>query len=744
MIAALQYRKRRGLTAMMAMIFLAMASTLALGMYAASTTTTASARNIIEGERARGAAESGLRWITWRFQRMPRPKTTAGNITVSVATTLWPQIRASVTNDLNTLLTPGERGATWDGVTFASRPIAVDETGVTNPNGARFVLEMRQHPLYAGDPLDARFIRVTSTGMYRGSQRVMSMDYQIDKKIKFAIVGKVPIQLGRNTIVEGPIGMATPNKYPPIYALSDFRHLNAALANKIDSFNDFLQQHHKGYDNRVNVHDPDEYAKATAAGYADVNKDSYIDEYDLFVDHFDNNRDGSITSSEFTNPSTGQMYDADLFKAIDGLGPPLYAGQALRQGYRDGVIDNRDSYSKIRGQISLATSAGAWTTNLAPSGKTIQDMLQGPITPGDGNELPVKFAVPMAEMVDLSPSNFDTSGFRARTGPEAGATTTGFGAKVTIENKVLSPADAQVIQVTSKGSTPFNVGDVVLKSQFDAANAALAASKRAAGTNITPPAAVERTPFGSTTYQATYQRPTFRNMHFRNARIPKGLNALFDNCTFEGTTFVEMTTNVTTSGGTTTTSASDGMNWSKRMKSGSFSADTALNTANSKGFDDGNNLRFNNCTIKGPVASDVPTAYTHFSNSMEFTGATLFDNQADQSATIVCPQTNIEMGSFTDPGKAPSRLVGVVVAGNIDIRGSSVVDGSIIVTGDGAGNTTQGWFGPSDAATEPTGAMPEGGWGRLSIVYNRYRPLPDGINIPIDIVPDINTYSEGR
>jgi hypothetical protein len=169
-----------------------------------------------------------------------------------------------------------------------------------------------------------------------------------------------------------------------------------------------------------------------------------------------------------------------------------------------------------------------------------------------------------------------------------------------------------------------------------------------------------------------------------------------------------------------------------------------LTTTNSYGYDRGNNLRFNNCQINGPVASDVPTAYSHFTNSIEFTGATKFDNVADQTATIVCPQTNFEMGSFTAPGSAPSTLTGVVVAGNLDIRGTSVVDGSMIITGDGAGNTTQGWFGARDDQTDPTTPMPEGGYGRLSIRYNPNRALPDGINIAIDILPDNNTYSEGQ
>jgi hypothetical protein len=161
-----------------------------------------------------------------------------------------------------------------------------------------------------------------------------------------------------------------------------------------------------------------------------------------------------------------------------------------------------------------------------------------------------------------------------------------------------------------------------------------------------------------------------------------------------------------------------------------------------QGSKNGNNLRFHNCTFKGPVAGNYSTAYTHFANSWEFTGATLFDNQVDQTVTILSPQVNIEMGSFTNPEAAPSTLIGVVVAGNIDIRGTSIVDGSIIVTGDGAGNTTLGYFGASDSDTNPS-ALPEGGYGRLSIRYNPNRALPDGINVAIDITPDPTTYSEG-
>ena len=86
----------------------------------------------------------------------------------------------------------------------------------------------------------------------------------------------------------------------------------------------------------------------------------------------------------------------------------------------------------------------------------------------------------------------------------------------------------------------------------------------------------EKTPFGSTSYQATYRRPVFKNMTFSNCLIQKGMNALFDNCTFEGVTFVDMTTNITNSGGSTTTNKDDGMTWSKTDDRSGSSATTSV------------------------------------------------------------------------------------------------------------------------------------------------------------------------
>jgi hypothetical protein len=677
-------------------------------MISLSTLNAQSAGNLADVERARSIAEAGLRWQAFRFKNMSRPRTLAGTIDQEVASTLWPAIKTSIASDYANMTLAAERTAPSDlGSSIVGPEIALDAA-----RGERFQITVTQ------DPNDARNLIVTSVGRYGNAVRRVQMTFTIDKRVKFAIVGKVPIQIGRNTIVEGNVAMAVPNKFPPILMLSDFMHFDPSLATQLAAWNSHLQsttnlsganvKNHQGYDNRVSVNNPIEYQLATNAGYEDYNGDAYIDEYDLFLKKYDSNGDKALSQSEFTNPSTGQLYDANLFAAMDSTGAPLFDGDVTRVGYRDGVIDNSDGYAKVRGTLTVAATEATWAANLATQNLEINDMIQGTVATTSPTDVAVKFGATSADLFDLDPSNFEAcaDGFRGRAGTNAGAASR---SGAVIANTVLSRSDANASAVQ------------------------------------------ERTPFGSTSWQATYQRPVFRNMTFRNVVIPRGLNALFDNCTFEGVTFVETERNITRAGGSVTTSSGDGMSWAQRRISGSsFSTNTVLlgngqSTSSGQtlthGSVNGNNLRFNDCTFRGPLAGNYATAYTHFANSWEFTGATRFDNQVDQTATIVSPQVNIEMGSFTDPAQAPSTLVGVVVAGNIDIRGYSNVDGSIIITGDGAGNTTLAYFGASDSSTN-AGAMPEGGYGKLNIRYNPHRTLPDGINIPIDILPNISSYTE--
>ncbi len=494
-------------------------------------------------------------------------------------------------------------------------------------------------------------------------------------------------------------------------------------------------------------------------GWIDTNSDGFIDEWDLFIKEFDSDGNNAVSRSEFTKPD-GTLYDPDLFAAIDTLGMPLYNGDVIRQGLTvdgsgrvigDGVLDRYDNYAKVRGTLDIAATEQSWKSNLASGGKTIYDMLSGPIVTDSVLSQPVNFGVDQNQLIDLSPENFEScsDGFKSKSGIDAG-------------NPQIAPGYIK--------------------------NTNLSASYANGGTML------EESPKGSRNFQAIYNRPVYKNMTFENVRIPKGLNPLFVNCRFKGVTFVENEENIVKSNGSTTTSATDGKSWATRstvntstidtsgsfkdlngdgewdqVKAGSMSGYVNLVTVNgvkqlpptadaygtasgnkkTLGSTKGNNVRFDGCTFEGPVAGDYATAYTHFANSWEFTGATSFQNEwidpnsGMTTATIIAPQTNIEMGSFTDPSAAPSTLEGVVVAGNIDIRGTSVVDGCIIVTGDGAGNTTLAYFGASDSDTD-AGANPEGGYGRLNIRYNPYRALPDGIDIAVVITPVFESYREVR
>src|SRR4051812_2193933 len=635
-------RGRRGVTALIAMLFLMLITTLTLAMFHVAAGNVQTSANFSDLTKAQEAAESGLRWTSYRFSLMARPREMAGTITPSIASSIWnkpdgfrDRLAANIALTRDLANAPVGVVAGGDTVTITT-PIPTDIQGAT------FTATVRQ--LGPGDGTDARFLRVVSTGRYRKATRSVSMDFEIEKRAKFAVIGKVPIQLGRNTLVEGPIGMSTAGKYPPILILSDFTHFDSTLKTRVESFEAYLKgsgsfdgksvKNHTGFDNRISVNNKVEYSLASAAGYRDVNGDSYIDEYDLFVARFDTNRDGAISKAEFTNPSTGKLYEENLFAAMDSASPPQFNedkngngfldfgedangngvldADPVRQGYKDGIIDNKDGYSKINGQVLLATTANAWQSNAGSSGKTINDYMLGGIAPAETGMQTVKFGANGNDLLDLDPANFEDASnqFKAKTGIAAGPTVRAVGR---IENAILATADTAYsipyVTVTNAGGTTMLVGELYAKTTFDAANAAAVAAKKTAATGTAGGGTKdEHAPYGSTSWQATYRRPVFYGIVFKNVQIPKGINGLFYNCTFTGVTFVETERNITNSSGSVSTSPSDGSAFAQKMVSGSFSNTTALTAANSYGFQKGNNLRFHNSTFEGPIAANYATA----------------------------------------------------------------------------------------------------------------------------------------
>src|SRR6185503_16479836 len=95
--------RRRGATVILAMMFLEFLSTLGLVMYSTASLNVRGAANLWENEKARATAESGLRWITWRFAKLTNLRTLKGNIDGATAIAMWPDIKNAIATDLANL-----------------------------------------------------------------------------------------------------------------------------------------------------------------------------------------------------------------------------------------------------------------------------------------------------------------------------------------------------------------------------------------------------------------------------------------------------------------------------------------------------------------------------------------------------------------------------------------------------------------------------------------------------------------
>ncbi len=232
-----------------------------------------------------------------------------------------------------------------------------------------------------------------------------------------------------------------------------------------------------------------------------------------------------------------------------------------------------------------------------------------------------------------------------------------------------------------------------------------------------------------------------------------------------------------------------------------------------------NNIRMHDCLVIGSIVSDTPQHFTHIRNKVQFTGSTRFmtEHPTEQEwnpepedidqiirSSMMLPNFSVDVGTFNSPADQDVELKGAVIAGVLDIRGNTEVDGSLILTykpthgegplvdlfgtpiGNPAGfNASIGYFGPEDGDFEsldpddlvevngqkivgwdlngdgfadlgpdetPTpqqlanGAapIPFNGYGRVRIRFNPEMALPDGIMLPMKVRPVASSYREGK
>lgn len=629
------------------------------------------------------------------------------------------------------------------------KPIAIDNSGESY---FRLKFELISN--------DTRIL-ISSVGESEGVTRTISMEFELDKRVNYALVAMSRVMLGRNVIVEGPIGTRygiingelNSNFGIPLVMRSDFSGLDpTVLDGEISTFAGLVLAYDVDGDNRLRPYHPTE-GIGVGGSIIDYDGDQYVTEMDLFLSRYDSNGDVGVVydaaqAAAAGFPGLSDEFTDDLQLAIlidhsrsdrNNDGVLDYKDREL--GWDDGIIDLRDHYAKVDGNLGFAVNVADWE---AATGLPWQADVAGPISPDYGDSAS-QFQLAEDKLAELTTSMF------------AGAQTW--------------------FETQSQTGMAFG----------DASGGQVASNLHSGGTFISADQnSWEGVPWEADGEYDWYQRPIYRDMTFNNVRIPTGTNALFENCMFIGVTWVETTQDVSDPNWNYAGAMEpDGIGGYETQFDG-LTAESGGNTY-SNTREESNNVRFHDCTFLGSIAGDVPSEFTHWRNKIQVTGESRFfldpndPDLAEQSdavllqvvlnsidpadleqlsrSSVLMPGWSVEIGAFQNNESVGVKLTGTIVSGLLDLRGVVDVHGAILSTyrpaeGEGplyyggepdAFNTTIGYFGPEDGDGEGVdeSMKPFAGYGRVSLRANPDAPMPDGVPWPISIVPDGTSYKEG-
>ncbi|MGD9688963.1 MAG: hypothetical protein AB7K52_01590 [Phycisphaerales bacterium] len=720
--------------------------------------------------------------------------------------------------------------------------------------------------------------------------RVLQQDFRIVKRHEHAILSPSRVLIGKNVAIVGNVGerydQTDEENGDPAVIRSDFLGLNVTLDQKLVAFYENVQDYDVDGDGRLRVGhrtEGDGIPPATTDydgdgvpdnAYADVTGDGYVDDFDIFINHYDANHDGKVALSDslrlgttFQGLAPEFTVDNDLALQIDGglpdrnrnqvygfidtnvngrwdVGEQIVDYDATRGtypdrvlGWRDGVIDRKDQYAKVRGQLAFRVTRAQWEND---RGHDYQSVITGAIRP-DAGQSPVRFGVSDNELPALAAGDFSSE----MSGLTALADGLTFDQQVAAQLGIAAAQLPTYVEASTDTSAP----------RYWRADLDNGYVRAQTGRDLW-----EKMPFNSPSYTDWYVRPRYENMVFMNVQIPRGNNGLFINCTFVGATYVRTYGDNTHQNwslyGQMNWNASNGrpeFNTAPLDKSDFLRYTSGLiqdGPANYADFPnppviDGvtrvgaarntklysNNIRFHDCLFVGSIVSETPSAYTQVRNKIQFTGGTRFAERHPTSpddpdlnppeedltelakSSMMLPQYSVDIGSFnspTDTYEGPSAptaqnvsLTGTVIAGVLDARGTTSIDGTLLLTfnpiagqgplqvnGIAVGNPANynaslGYFGPLDGENEsidpqslpfingvrtagwdldgdgladitppnmPTQAqldagataVPFYGYGRITLKINPDRPMPNGIMLPLRAIAVPGSYREGR
>lgn len=587
--------KRKGVAAVLAMMFLIMFGSLSAAMAIASRGNIKTAATHLHVNRARNAAESGLEIAGRRLHEgAQRFLVSDSNVSQTFGWNMW---RGAMSGMATYDIVPPEFGrqdlADPGSLAQAVRELhAVDQNtvggfGVTTPTIANApttrpsdtratswlftpmtVTEydaegnpalgytVTYAPVSTGTTFRVRAIvtgydfAYTRNGM--PVTRTVSTDFELRKRLPHAIIAPSRVMLGRNVQVTGDLGLRYDdvgfNNGDPLIARSDFRGLDATLDSVLTPFYAKVATNDVDGDNRlrvghaiegagieeVNDLEPDPENKPLV----DVTGDGFVDEFDLFINRFDTNNDNRVSRAEFSDGS-GTLIDSGLFELIDSSYPDRNRNGLW--GFIDTNSDGRKQATEVFVDIDPDTAAAS---------DQVLGYMDGFL---DYRDRYVKIRGTMSFKV----AQDDWANARGATAGklQGGVRTRDGGAAQVFE---VDDTDLPLIDASSFAATR---NDMVL-----AANGGTFAAQTASPTGVPGgPAPVvqaltadanldglpdnhatayfEKMPFNSPSFSDWYYRPVYKNIVFRDVQIPVGTNAYFENCWFIGVTWVRSHTN---------------------------------------------------------------------------------------------------------------------------------------------------------------------------------------------------------
>ncbi len=490
------------------------------------------------------------------------------DINVPMMTAAWPEADPAVYKAEDWVVTP---------------IIAVDAPGNNGPPPSGY--QIVYAPLANGTDIRIIVIGYDFQANRPPMTRTIMQDYRIVKRIDHAVVSPSRILIGKNVQIVGGLGVRYNQvdfeNGDPLLTKSDFRHIDPVLDSKIEALyavagdpaidvdgDNRLRPEHpiegpaipSGYG--MDGGDPD-----PASAFDDVTKDGFVDEFDLFINHYDSDGDGRIEiATEFLD-ANGNIVDADLAYLIDsgtpdrnrngvfgfkdvnsngrydddgseefldwywysGVGDPVKRYADYDLGYLDGYIDLMDRYVKLDGTLVFGIEESAWALANPDYNAAIMGAIRA-----NKSDAPRIFGASEQDLPLITADSFTDS----ETAIQAAADGDEFWQQVADNLGIpINQLDGYVENHESGDSYIDGTGNEIFYPRYLRVDPDLDLDGLP---DNWATASYEPIPFNAPTPVDWYYRPVFEHMIFRDVQIPEGLNGLFIDCTFVGATYVRV------------------------------------------------------------------------------------------------------------------------------------------------------------------------------------------------------------